>query len=244
MNASRLVKSYAPLGLFLGGVGYLAWPYIDPENEPAQAKAEVPALEAKWLAPVFPPSAKRDPFRIVLPVVDEKEAPGIGPNEREGAVATARGPREVPNPTYRLGATLLGGRRRVAVIDDRVYQEGDQIEENGKLGLWKLARVEDGHVVIVGPRDRPLRIEFPKRSEASDPRTGALAQSKSKTQDKPDAVPTIGPIDVLSLLKSGGLTGGSTSAAESLPKGLLPKGLLQGLDTNALLGQIAGLGAQ
>ena len=69
MNASRLVKSYAPLGLFLGGVGYLAWPYIDPENEPAQAKAEVPALEAKWLAPVFPPSAKRDPFRIVLPVV-------------------------------------------------------------------------------------------------------------------------------------------------------------------------------
>lgn len=69
---------------------------------------------------------------------DPLARPGTGEPEQARAPEPARQP-----PSWRLGAVMTGGDRNVAVIDDRVYSEGDEIDGG------RVAEIRPGQVVIL-----------------------------------------------------------------------------------------------
>ncbi|RUL84178.1 hypothetical protein [Tautonia sociabilis] len=167
--SDSLVK-LGPLGGFLVAVGYCAWPYVSPPRPPAPPPARMPKIEASWLDPDLKPASDRDPFRGTgSPPPPPALAASPGPAGPAGPAPRASEPerpirvasrRVEPSPEFRLGATLVSGPRRAAIIDGKVYRQGDRFES--AAGPWTVQWVEPGRVLLGRPRGRdPLILELP-----------------------------------------------------------------------------------
>jgi len=110
--------------------------------------------------PVADLSAGRDPFRVVEPAA-ESEIDVTEQQEVAPPVVTAE------TLGLELSSTVVGPRRRVALIDGKTYQEGQTIRwaGDGREIEFRLAEVHPRRVILEWMGERfELAIPQPKRS--------------------------------------------------------------------------------
>ncbi|MFO0956838.1 MAG: hypothetical protein U0800_05140 [Isosphaeraceae bacterium] len=216
MNAHPLARTLLPLGLFLGSTGYLSWPYLTMEPEAAREKAKPATLDASVLHPDFRDPAPRNPF-VGPPAL---RASKKGALEESNSAPPEAVDRE-PVGSWRLGATLVGGRNKAAVVDGRVYREGEfLLDKGGKAGPWKLAMVQAERILLTNRAgSRTLVVRFPERTYP-DPK----AKGNSRPTKPAQAVEQAGEDLLRELAGAGG----------NLPAELDPQ--------RAILSKILGLG--
>lgn len=213
---NQLARILVPLGLFLGTVGYLSWPYLTMEAEAAREKPKPPTIDAQTLHPEFEEPALRNPFAAAQPQRAAKATSVV-----EAPSPSAPAVDREPVGSWKLGATLVGGPRKAAVLDGRVYREGEfLLDRGGTPGPWKLAVVQAERVLLTNRAgSRTLAVKFPERSYP-DP--------KAKGEAKPAKPGQVAEQEVETLLKQFAGTRGN------LPAGLDPN--------QAILTRILGLG--
>jgi hypothetical protein len=147
-----LVFSVAGVVLLLWVLVWLFGPKpekVQPDVQPpisliALQKKPVPK-EKERVEDQIPRTWGRDPFTSPYMAAAEESKP-----VETGQPKTQR-PEE--RPSYKVSTILISGSSRLAVIDDRVYGVGDQI--NGE----KIARIALDHVVLTGDAgERLLRV--------------------------------------------------------------------------------------
>jgi hypothetical protein len=111
-------------------------------------------------------AGQRDPFREVRPPEPEKKAP------RPEAVAAPVRRRLSPEQLgMTLEGTLIGARQKTAVIDGRVYREGQPIERriDERAMVFELHEVQRQYVVLTAENERyELRIPSFETSGAQE----------------------------------------------------------------------------
>jgi hypothetical protein len=173
MNASRLKFQLGLLGAFLAAIGYCAWPYFAAPDRPIAATPELPRVEVSWLNPELEPPAVRDPFERPGAAMPQPTKPS-GPSSAStaGAPAAASAPAPAP-PELTLGAVLIRGERRSAILNGRVYRSGEPLRVEGQpAGAWRLEKVGPEGVLVTDSRGRrPIQIGFPRREVATSPKS-------------------------------------------------------------------------
>lgn len=174
--ASSLAK-IGPLFAVAGLTGYCLFPFLGPERIAREAAADRPApIEQALLDPRLEPPLDRNPFEAALPA-STAGATASGPATGKTRSAPRSGPPEPRLPDgLVLGATLVHGRRRAAVINGRIYSEGETLEvpgagageTGGPAGPRSLVlgRVEHDRVwftVRWNDRDMPLALAYTER---------------------------------------------------------------------------------
>jgi hypothetical protein len=153
-----LIFSAAGLAIFLW---ILVW-LFGPQPERIQPDTQIPISlvgltsepvqkEEEPVKHLIPETWGRDPFETAYQA--QAEASETSPEKD----AKPRPQPERGGPQYRLSTILITGSNRLAVIDDRVYGEGDQI------GGEKISKITLEHVVLTGDfGERLLEVPQPK----------------------------------------------------------------------------------
>jgi hypothetical protein len=172
--SNELIK-LGPLAGFLLAVSYCVWPHVAPPPHQVAPTPALPTIDASLLKPDFGPASLRDPFRQADDPARLADRPGEGKaspvtsrmvsSNTPGAAAAAR-----PSaPGFVLGATLVSGDRRAAIIDGRVYRQGEALDrpEGSPRVSWTVARIEPGRVVLGRENHRDsLVLDLPDRLAA------------------------------------------------------------------------------
>lgn len=196
----------APLAGFVAAVVYCAWPYLFPSPRPVPKASLLPRMESASLKPAIDPASDRDPFARVRPDAATKPpaapapaparhvalASNLGPNPKATASApAARGPdeRKAVQPAsiadgLKLGATMVGGARRAAIINGKVYSQGETIVvSEGFPSSWTLSRVErDGVALVPRSGGRTVNLAFARRDGSPNARDSASGPSRDATR--------------------------------------------------------------
>lgn len=170
----ELIK-LGPLAGFLLAVGYCVWPHVAPPPHQAAPTPSLPKIDSSLLKPDFGPPSARDPFRqagdpvqLVAQPSEARESQAASSVVRSNASGTVAAPR-MPAPVFALGATLVSGDRRAAIINGRVYRQGERLEgsEGSPRTSWTVARIEPGRVVLGRENHQDsLVLELPDRLAA------------------------------------------------------------------------------
>src|SRR5581483_4317625 len=112
-------------GAFSAAVGYLAWSYYGEPDLAAEPAKSIPKLEASWLDPKIEPTHERNPFltpaseaAIARAKAEKAQADGkTAPSEESGPTP----------PELTLGAVMIRGGSRAAILNGRVYRPGDRL---------------------------------------------------------------------------------------------------------------------
>ncbi len=201
----------APLVLTVVGAGYCVYPYAQTQPPPAAAKSDMPKIEAKWLSPSFPPASPRNLFQPVIPeslvaaakTADEaklrlaKQAE-IEAKKRDASRALLEG--------WTLGATMMHGARRGAVVNGKIYLEGQTIPPPGPGGEpLSLFRVERDRVVMLRAKrtdevvlvyappakaDGPAKALGPRPPEKTAPKASHRARQVDGRHGRQESSPT------------------------------------------------------
>lgn len=174
----------APLVLFLAATGWCVWPYLSSRSPAAPKRAESASLDARMLRPGFEPASERNPFQrpkrrtetAPEPKVERTVAaspPKVEPKRETRPLAPAARPSakasKPPTPEgLSLGGTLVRGKNRAAIINGKVYRQGEILDhEPGARVHWKLAEVRaDGVVLSPKSGGRPAFLAFVGPGEA------------------------------------------------------------------------------
>lgn len=147
-----ILKKMAPTLVVLAVAGYCCW--SDEETgSPAKGKengGNKPALTAALLTPQAAPPPGRDPFYTALSETADDKA-------KKPAPPLPRPKRELPTSVHDdllkltsglvLRATFIHGDRRVALINDRFYAEGDALPCSKTIAVT-IARIAPNKVII------------------------------------------------------------------------------------------------
>lgn len=184
------LAKFAPPVLAMAVTGYCVWPYLDaPEDTNPPARPALPKIEPQQLSPTLAPTLERNPFELAgalapKPVAEEKAKTAASQSAARPGGRMNRPADRKPEASrsllegWSLGATVVHGPRRGAIINGKVYDEGEMVappQRDGK-GL-RLARVE---------RDRVL-LQEPGRS-------GSVALGYSRSRGKKASAPASRPI--------------------------------------------------
>jgi hypothetical protein len=202
------IGKVVPTAIVAAIATWCCWPYLDEAAfGEAGAKTYSPQVLHALLAPAIASEPSRDPFHIV------GTAPSLGaPKEREAAGTKASGdsPSTPKNAAPQkdaagvpkgltLSGTYLAGNRRAALINGRLWEQGQRLElSKNAAEPWVLAEVSPFGVVIAsggksfelkypGPEERPAGTA--KIAEAAAPppakRAEPAVQSKPARQSPP-----------------------------------------------------------
>jgi hypothetical protein len=157
---STQAEKMIPIGLVLGLIGYCCWPYAgSPSGEPeVKSGPKIARIPSDMLAPAIDAPSARDPFRIAAQPPPSDAAPksgsnGPAPGGNTPPAAPPPPPQDADRPltTLVLNATFLQGNRRVALINNRLYSEGDTLQAgNAATSDWVVAQIESFRVVLAG----------------------------------------------------------------------------------------------
>ncbi len=157
---SKLAKSrLVPYAVFLALCGYLTWPFIDPPAPSVSTQEKPLVIDKKWLNPSLEAAATRDPFTDLT--IRPAPAPPSQAPRASGATGGqhAKAGTVLSKPKARvdglvLGGTIARGARRAAIINGRVFRQGDPLEDPGfPTAKWILEQVEAETVVLVNQTD-------------------------------------------------------------------------------------------
>ncbi|MBY0398396.1 MAG: hypothetical protein K2X91_18270, partial [Thermoleophilia bacterium] len=160
-----------PPALFLAAVAYLLWPYVDPEPTPPLKPSTIPTIRAAWLKPKFADAGPRDPFSPPDAKAPDPNAVAKSKAAKKGAKAKDVAKKEAeaappppppePTPEFALGATLVRGRVRAAILDGKVYREGEVVPDGKTSGGWTIALIRGEGVILTHKRRRsPFYLGF------------------------------------------------------------------------------------
>lgn len=177
------------VGLTLVAIGVLYLQFFQRKSLRVSANAEAPATR---LAPAPPqrnplPGAqtvqsKRD--EIVGTAIDRRyvqahlsewiDSPRRDPFLHEASYGDAFGGENSPVRSWKLKAIWRQTGGRVATINERVYQEGDVIQN------YKIERIEGDQVLFDGPHGKErLGFSKPERTRPSQTETGPASRPSS-----------------------------------------------------------------
>jgi hypothetical protein len=179
----------APTLIVIGVAAFAALPTLLPggDSSPPKAGAKPPST-----AKESPPTAgrpARNPFLVERPPV----APaGLAANSPAVPIGPSNGAKPMTSPTLaadedkilgemRLGGTFIGGRDRIAIIDDRVYARGERLRKaDGSPLPYVIAEVRKDHAVLRRGR-RDFVLAFSNAPRTGDAKVIAPALAKSTT---------------------------------------------------------------
>ena len=147
---SQQVRKSAPLLVTVALMAWCCWSQVS-ESAPLLAgmdEPELPRIERRALHPEISPLSQRDPFeqRKVEPAPEEN--PDAIEPVVEAPAEPVFDPRSVLS-SLRLHATMVGTDYPVAMINGRVYSEGERIALQGLPELHcRLQRVRADRVVL------------------------------------------------------------------------------------------------
>jgi hypothetical protein len=172
---SRVVESLAPTSAVLALVVWCCWSYLVPSGGRLSEFQDenLPRIEPSRLRPEIRTPSQRDPFCPAAAKPDVAVQEAVMESEPEADSAATPDPRQVVKQLT-LKATYLSDRRRIALINERVYEEGDLIPTPGSAGgILKLSQVRSDRVVLEvqgQPVELGYRNVVPSPPEpASDP---------------------------------------------------------------------------
>jgi hypothetical protein len=186
-EASKLV----PLFLTIAGTGYCVWPYVQPASPPAPPKLELPKIEASWLSPAFAAASRRNVFEQVVP---KSAAPAKSQGDDTAARLAEKAALEAKRKeellalkrSIALGATMVHGARRGAVLNGRAFLEGETVPSpRGGGKSLVLVEVARDHVVLQPDAgSEKFKLEF-------SPARRAMATSAGGARPAAAAAPKI-----------------------------------------------------
>jgi hypothetical protein len=233
---STKLARFGPITAVAGLLGYLCWPYLDepvtaPKSKGAPKAVELPTA---LLAPPEAPDLDHDPFgsraasappvtKLTSAAKSASAAKVSGPvsasTKPEGAAKTTAALTVSAPSTLVLSGTYIRGNRRVAVINDSLYSEGEQISTSlATVPNCSVARVDIDRVLLnVAGKTAELSYPNPMDSSAAadsnargmanaaktspqsnrktgdEERTKARARSSGPPKVAPAAPPPLGP---------------------------------------------------
>ncbi len=162
----ELVGKFAPTAIVVALMVYCCWCCLCvPQPEPVVLnEGDLPQINSALLSPVIQPVPDRNPFRP-LEAVKMVSAKGkvpttAGPGQEEPA--TQRSIAEVLS-SLALNATYIQGNQRLAMIDGRVYRQGEPLAIPGESVTEPcvVARIAADKVLI---RHRGQTVELKYRN--------------------------------------------------------------------------------
>ena len=193
------INKIAPTLVVLAVLGYCSWP--SDEGPPAQdsaksnakddAKGKKREISQAALNPTATSMPARDPFdgwaknaptpkkaaKSTSPVAPMTAGKGDGKNGPALAQDTSK-----QVASLALKATFLCGERRLALINDLFYAEGEALRSSTAKTPWLVAEVFPQHVVLEHQGQR-VELKYPEREG-----TGAASATKAgRRTAKPDA---------------------------------------------------------
>ena len=180
---SQLVRKSAPLLVTLAFVAWCCWSQVS-ESKPLlddMDEAKLPRIDRHALRPEISALSQRDPFVVGLDKPAEAarvEAVSQAPTE------LLFDPRTVLS-SLRLNATIVGTDRPSAILNGRIYGQGEQIALAGLSDLdCRLQRVEAERVILKIEKEEFEIIYSPlpttRQKQAKEP------QPASTTPGQPD----------------------------------------------------------
>jgi hypothetical protein len=188
MNQAMLMRSIPALAV-IAFASHTVW---NDEGTPVAVEKKTvasPRLDRGLYDPLSLPSPPRDPFDMMAGrprPVDEavKKAaatrdPSGQPTASAAAVraaadggTTAPAVVEDPSTLFQLGATMVSGARRSALINGRVYDIGEVIAFPNQAGAhdrFRLISIERDGVMLQGKSRRPVVVTFVAAKKAPRP---------------------------------------------------------------------------
>jgi hypothetical protein len=193
MNQAMLMRSVPALAV-IGLASHAVWndegTLVPPEKKPIASVR----LDKGLNDPQVLPAPARDPFDPLAgaprtaPLDARQDQAARGPTG-DAAATTAGGPTSpavVDDPTtlFQLGATMVSGPRRCALINGRIHDIGEVITVKNKTGTrerYTLISIERDGVMLQGKSRRPVLVTFvaARDEPKKDP---AVASADSGTQ--------------------------------------------------------------
>lgn len=180
--ASGLIRMI-PMGAVAGMAAYCLSPFLGhgPSMMAEAEKQETPRIETELISPSLNAAPPRNPFEVVATAISNSTAPGAA--ARAAVEEAPKGP-ALPEEMH-VGATLVHGRRRAAIVNGKVYAEGDEVpapdaeqavaanpegesEEPSAPRTFKMIRVEHDRVwfEVVHGNDRvPIALACTARKK-------------------------------------------------------------------------------
>jgi len=166
-------------------VGWCCWPYLEEAGpKDVGAKTSPPQITHALLEPAFAAKLPRDPFHVVQ-TSKSVEKPKAAPAAKASAASPSTkktDAAEMPKGLT-LSGTLIAGNRRAALINGRLWEQGQCLElSKNAAEPWVLAQVFPyGAVVQSGAKRLELRYAGPEDKRAS---TAPIAAAAAPLQTK------------------------------------------------------------
>ena len=158
---TRMMSQLAPTATVLVAVVYGVWPYLTaglPQGN-LDGQSSLPRIDPTILAPKLVDPVERNLFAPVGG--DEAVAVALGVDEGPEPAELSIDPAAELASSLVLKATSVGGLQRSAVINGRLYVEGDRLEHNNEfLSVCTIRRIEN-HRVIVECVGHMVEITYP-----------------------------------------------------------------------------------
>jgi hypothetical protein len=179
--APKLLK-LAPTLLTLLLVAWVVWPHLPLGSSEAPVAAAKPQAAEKTKPNAKRSEAPPNPFDGVLAMLlanaqarDTKKGPAVaGTVAAAGTPTTKDAPGRAEEPPeviqdMTLSATIIRGKKRIAMIDGKIYEQGDTIRDAGDAATdMQIARVEPRRVIITKGRRR-LALSYSNTLSSAKP---------------------------------------------------------------------------
>jgi hypothetical protein len=205
LSVGKLARS----GIIAEAAGFLAWPYLGSApaapDATSEKKDKAPTLAEELLSPAFGTAPERDPFGVedrVRAALAARAAStarrpgGKGPTAEAVAGRPAPDAKPVPPDPFErlkglvLEATIIHGARRAALINGKIYKQGDPLAAQGADGLTPLVleRIDRDKVTLASGPGR-AELKFTGRGSSSSSSDAPKPVAKAPKPKKPRVPP-------------------------------------------------------
>jgi len=128
---SGTLGKMAPTAILFMLLAWCCWPYLERPRSTTGVRlgSDLPRITGTLLSPAVEPASARDPFQppqTSQPAPPPSRKPTAPPPEQPKPPAEARATDVLAGLS--LGAIYIRGDRRVALINDRVYAQGERLD--------------------------------------------------------------------------------------------------------------------
>jgi hypothetical protein len=179
---SPKLANACPMIAAISAIGYCVWPFLDAGEQPEPKRNKPPALEAPLLGPKMLEPSERNPF-LAASKVDLLPPDRTALADSGDTAPSERAPGSIKSG-WVLGATLIHGNRRAAVIDGRVYLLGERLKVSGHPEqVVQLTRVErDAVRLSVAGSTHEIVLTHPERGKSAAAPVRAVAAARPAGQ--------------------------------------------------------------
>jgi hypothetical protein len=161
---SRTIGKMAPTATVIALVAWCCWSHLEGPGPVAgiQRGSDLPRITSALLSPAIEPAPDRDPFRpLVADKVVASQATVPVPPALNQNGATAQGGRADVLSNLVLGGTYIQGDRRLALINDQVYEQGEPLAISASITEPCIVTQISAEKVLILHRGRTMELKYP-----------------------------------------------------------------------------------